>query len=141
LGQAGGAAALNLALVLGALAFAGSLEGYWTNAGQSVVVRISDCENGMFCGNVVTATDKARADARRGGTENLIGTRLLSGVAAQRSGGWRGTLFVPDLNRRSTAELRLLDENRLRIRGCAVGKILCRSQVWYRIAPPTNPSE
>jgi uncharacterized protein (DUF2147 family) len=55
------------------------LEGQWRNPKGSVVVKVEQCGN-AYCGIVVRASDKARANARKGGTANLVGTRILSGL-------------------------------------------------------------
>jgi len=119
---------------------AAGLAGHWTNRSQSVVVVITDCGGGGMCGEVAWATEKAKADARHGGTSQLVGTELMRGFVAMGPERWKGRLFVPDLNRSARAEISLLDENRLRIRGCAVGRLLCRSQTWSRVqALPPAP--
>jgi uncharacterized protein (DUF2147 family) len=106
------------------------------NERQSVVIQISECGDAALCGKVVSATDKARDDARRGGTDNLVGAELMSGFVEVRPGRWKGRLFIPDLNRSSGAEIALLEGNRLRVRGCAVGGMICRSQIWSRMPGP-----
>jgi len=111
-----------------------TLEGQWTNERQSVVVSIAPCRGGeAMCGVVSSASEKAKADARRGGTPDLLGVELLHEFILADQNRWSGTLFVPDLNKRSKAQIVKLDEDRLRIRGCLVGRMLCRSQVWTRV--------
>lgn len=107
--------------------------GEWSNKDGSVIVAINPCGDAL-CGTVKSASEKAQVDARRGGTEKLIGTEVLTKFVPVRSGRWRGVVFVPDRNLRSKAELIQLDADRLRIRVCAVGRILCKSQVWQRTA-------
>lgn len=113
-----------------------TLSGYWTNESRTVVVLVAPCAATAFCGTVQSASDKAQADARRGGTANLIGTELLHEFVQVGTARWRGTLFVPDLNKRTKAEIIQVDPDRLRIRGCAVGRIVCRSQLWTRAQTP-----
>jgi uncharacterized protein (DUF2147 family) len=108
--------------------------GYWTNESASVVVLIAPCGDNAWCGTVQSASKKAQADTRRGGTSELVGTELLHHFRPVAPGRWKGRLFIPDLNRRSSAEIRQLDANRLEVRGCAIGHLLCRSQVWARAA-------
>ncbi|HET9354555.1 MAG TPA: DUF2147 domain-containing protein [Sphingomicrobium sp.] len=106
-------------------------EGRWTNPQGSVTVVISACGE-AWCGTVVEASAKAKADAARGGTANLVGTQLMSGFTAAGEGKWKGRLFVPDINFRARAELRMIDQDRLSVRGCMAGKLLCKSQTWTR---------
>jgi len=114
---------------------ASPIEGQWANPGGSVVVAIAPCGE-AFCGTVVSASDKANADARKGGVNELVGTELLSGFVAAGNGQWKGRLFVPDLKKRTRAQLRQLSSDKLRISGCTVGGIICKSQIWTRIVSP-----
>ena len=107
------------------------LEGNWSNPSGSVITTIAPCGDAM-CGRVQWASDKAIADARRGGTSTLVGTELLSGLTQKGEGRWRGRIFVPDMQKRSTVELRQTGPDQIRVTGCAVGRILCKSQVWIR---------
>lgn len=110
---------------------AGTPEGRWVHPNGSVTVAISECGE-AWCGTVVSASDKAKADAAKGGTKALVGTQLMSGFTPAGEGKWKGRLFVPDINFRARAELRLLDANRLSVRGCMAGRMLCKSQTWTR---------
>jgi uncharacterized protein (DUF2147 family) len=107
-------------------------EGRWENPGRSVIIAIAPCGN-EHCGIVEWASEKAEADARRGGTDPLVGAQLLSGLHSRSPGRWTGKLFIPDLNKRSKADLRWLGPDRLKVTGCAVGGILCKSQLWTRV--------
>lgn len=109
------------------------LEGHWTNPGRSVIISITPCSD-TFCGRVEWASEKAKADARKGGTDPLIGAELLKEIVPDGQGRWSARLFVPDVNKTSKAELRLLGRDLLKVRGCAVGRVICRSQVWTRMA-------
>ena len=118
-------------LLLAALFAEGTPEGRWTNPQGSVTVAIAACGE-AWCGTVVEASTKARADAAKGGTANLVGAQLMSGFIGAGDGKWKGRLFVPDINFRARAELRMIDRNRLSVRGCMAGKMLCKSQTWTR---------
>ena len=123
-----------LILLAALLADGPSPEGRWTNPSGSVTIAIDSCASAL-CGTVVAASDKAKADAARGGTKTLVGTQLLSGFTAAGPSKWRGRLFVPDLNKRPRATIQMLGASQLKVTGCAVGRVACRSQVWTRAAP------
>lgn len=123
---------LLLLLALAGQAAPDPLVGYWTNRSGSVVVLIAPCGDGAWCGTVQYASDKARMDAARGGTPNLVGTELMHKFVEVAPGRWKGSLFVPDLKTHPKAELSLLDDSRLNVRGCAVGRLLCKSETWTR---------
>ena len=108
------------------------LEGRWSNPNGSVVISINPC-NASLCGRVEWASEKAIADARKGGTDPLIGAELLSEIVPHGEGRWKTRLFVPDLNKTSKAELRLLGLDQLKVTGCLVGRVGCKSQIWTRV--------
>jgi uncharacterized protein (DUF2147 family) len=108
------------------------LEGHWRNPSESVIIFIARCGE-FLCGEVDWASEKAMEDARKGGTDPLVGARLLSDIAPRGEDRWRARLFVPDLNKRSKVELRLSGLDQLEVKGCLVGHIVCKSQVWQRV--------
>lgn len=118
-------------LLLAAWLADGTPEGRWTHPNGSVTVAIAACGE-AWCGTVVEATAKAKADAAKGGTTDLVGTQLMTGFLPAGEGKWKGRLFVPDINFRARAELRLIGPDRLSVRGCMAGKMLCKSQTWTR---------
>ena len=107
------------------------VEGRWRNPSGSVIISITPC-NQLFCGWVQWASDKAVADARKGGTDPLVGAELLSDIVPRGESRWSARLFVPDLNKTSKVELRLLGLDQLKVTGCVVGRVVCKSQVWTR---------
>lgn len=107
------------------------IEGRWKNPSGRVTVLIEAC-GAALCGSVVSAAESAKADARRGGTTNLVGTQLMTGFKPAGPGEWRGRMFVPDINHRSNAELRLIGDSQLKVTGCMVGRMICKSQMWTR---------
>lgn len=108
-----------------------ALEGSWRNPSGSVIISITSCGESL-CGRVQWASDKAMADARKGGTDPLVGAELLSEIVPKGEGRWKARLFLPDVNKRSKGELRQLGLDQLKVTGCAVGRLLCKSQVWTR---------
>ena len=120
-----------IALATMIAADAGSIEGRWKNPSGSVIVAIDACGE-AYCGTVDWASDKAKADARRAGTDPVVGTQLMSGFTAAGAGRWKGRLFVPDLKKRSKAELRIIGLGQLKVTGCAVGRMICKSQLWTK---------
>lgn len=107
--------------------------GTWRNSQNSVHVRVEPCGQRM-CGVVVWANEKARADAARGGTPNLVGATLFKDFRLQKPGLWRGKVFVPDIGKTFSGTIELVDATHLKGIGCLVGRIGCKSQSWTRIA-------
>jgi uncharacterized protein (DUF2147 family) len=111
-----------------------SIDGQWRSPGGNSIIAIAPC-GGSLCGTVVWASDKAKQDARKG-TDQLIGTQLLTNLQQRSEGRWQGKLFVPDQNIRATAKLQLIGAQQLKVSGCALGKTLCRSELWTRTDEP-----
>ena len=126
------------ALILFAVAVPASaqaaLEGKWRNPKGSVVVQVAPCGS-AYCGTVVDASAKAKATARKGGTPNLIGTRILSNLRRAGNGTFRGQAFDPKRNIRAPATIRVLGPDAIEVEGCAIaGMLLCKEQRWTRVS-------
>ena len=115
-----------------ALASAQALEGQWANPKRSVIVQVERC-GPAYCGRVVEASEKAKANARKGGTPNLIGTQILSGLLPMGDGKFRGKAFVPKRNIHATATVRQLSDDVMQVQGCVLGGLLCDSERWTRV--------
>ena len=112
----------------------GALMGQWKNPKGSVTVRLGACGNAI-CGVVVDATEKAKASARKGGTPNLIGTRILTGLRPAGEGRFKGQAFDPKRNIRAPATVRLVGPDAIEVRGCAIaGMFICKEQRWTRVS-------
>ena len=110
-----------------------ALEGHWTNPKHSVVVKVAPCGGG-YCGTVIQASTKAKATARKGGTPNLVGTQILSGLRPDGKGTYKGQAFDPKRNIRAPATIRLLNPSTLMVKGCVLRGIICKEQRWTRIS-------
>ena len=102
------------------------------NPQNSVHVRIHPCGK-TRCGTVVWANAKAKADSARGGTPNLVGTELFREFREVSPKVWKGKVFVPDINRVFTGTGTIKDKDTIVARGCLLGKIGCKSEVWKRV--------
>jgi uncharacterized protein (DUF2147 family) len=110
-----------------------ALDGKWRNPKGTVVVRVARCGE-SYCGTVVQASAKARDSARKGGTPNLVGTRILSDLRATGDGTFRGRAFDPKRGIRAPATIRLLSPSTLSVRGCVLGGMICKEQRWTRVS-------
>lgn len=126
--------AIIASLVLAAApASAQALEGQWTNYKKNVVVQVERCGT-AYCGRVVQATEKAKAKARKGGTANLVGTQILTGLVPTGQGKFRGRAFVPKRNIHATATVRQVSDDVMQVQGCILGGLLCDNERWTRVA-------
>jgi uncharacterized protein (DUF2147 family) len=126
------AASITTALPVAAMAQS-TLQGHWKNPKGSVIVRLGPCGSSI-CGTVINASEHAKETARNGGTPNLIGTRILSGLRPTGDGTFKGQVFDPKRNLRAPATVRLEGPDALEVRGCAIaGMLLCKEQRWTRV--------
>lgn len=105
----------------------------WHNPGNSVHVRLRPCGQDKMCGTVIWASEKAKADARRGGTEQLIGENLFREFRRVGEGRYKGKVFVPDLNRTFSGQMKLQGGSMIG-KGCVLAGLICKSQTWTRIS-------
>lgn len=124
-------AALALAGLSAPAAAATPVEGRWANPKKSVIIEVAPCGQ-AYCGTVVWATERAKANARKGGTRNLIGTRLITGARPTGDGTYKGRGFVPKQNIHAPATVRIAGGNTLIVKGCALG-FICKEQRWTRV--------
>jgi len=115
-----------------ASASAQALEGQWTNYKKNVVVQVERC-GAAYCGRVVQASAKAQEKARKGGTPNLVGTQILSGLMPIGGGKFRGRAFVPKRNIHATATVRQISDDVMQVQGCVLGGLLCDNEKWTRV--------
>ncbi len=126
-----GLAALSLVAVSTPAAASSPFEGRWANPKKSMIIQVAPC-GPAYCGTVVWATEKAKANARKGGTMNLIGTRLITGVKPTGKGTFKGRGFVPKQNITAPATIRVAGPNTMMVKGCALG-LICKEQRWTRV--------
>ena len=129
-------AALGLALATGAQSQApapeASVFGLWRNPKGSVEVDIRPC-GANACGTIVWANAKAKEDARKAGTKELIGLQVFRDLRQDQSGAWRGRVFAPDMGMTFSGTARLVGAQNLRAKGCVLAGIICKSQLWTRV--------
>ncbi|QKS02275.1 DUF2147 domain-containing protein [Sphingomonas sp. CL5.1] len=109
-----------------------ALTGTWRNDSGSVRIRIAPCGQGL-CGRVVAASEKAVADAARGGTDRLIGTELFHDFRREDDGLWYGQVYVPDIGQTFDGTLELVDHDTIVGKGCLFAGFGCKTQSWKRV--------
>ena len=123
-------------LLLAQAAPAQSIDGRWINPDKSVIIQIAPCGEAR-CGTVEWASAEAQADAHKNAPK-LIGASLLTDLEPKTATQWRGRLFVPDRNIRAAAKINVVGPDQIKVAGCALGGLLCDSQLWNRTAE-THP--
>ena len=105
--------------------------GRWINPRGSVMVETQPC-GVHLCGRVSWASPEALQDARDAGIQSLIGIELLQDYSRSSSGIWHGRVYVPDMGRTFFSTIDLKSPDTLRISGCILGGLICKSQIWRR---------
>lgn len=126
------AAVLAVFAAQGASARGEGVEGVWSNPKGSVQVKTGSCGD-RLCGVVVYASQKAQADAKKAGAEPLIGTTLLRGYRANGTAQWAGQVYIPDRKASYYSTIQLVDAQTLKVSGCILGGLICKSQMWHRV--------
>lgn len=106
--------------------------GLWSNPKGTLQVRTRRC-GATLCATVVGASARAQAKAAAAGVPALIGTELFSNYRPDGDGDWIGTLYIPDKGRRVSSKLETNAGRSLKVSGCLIGRLLCKSQTWTRV--------
>ncbi len=107
-------------------------EGVWRNPRDSVHIELKSCGE-QVCGYVVWASERAKTVARRAGPIPLVGRQLMRDFVVGPDHIGRGKVLVPDLNATFSGTAERTGPNTLKARGCLLGGVLCKSQIWTRI--------
>lgn len=115
--------------------------GTWTTPEGKARVKIADCGGGL-CATVIAlkeptdANGKAKLDgknadeAKRG--RPIVGISLLSGMKPE-GGQWRGQIYNPEDGKTYKAYMTEQGGDSLKIQGCALGGLVCKTQIWKRV--------
>lgn len=106
--------------------------GVWRNRSNTYHLKAHFCGEAM-CATVVWANEKARADARKGGSPELVGMQLFRDFRPDKKGVWRGKVFVPDLNKTVSGVASMPDRDTLLGKGCVAGGLICKTKTLIRV--------
>ena len=108
------------------------LQGEWRNTKNTVHLRVAPC-GAALCGTVSWAADQQRADARKGSGKELVGSQLLRELKPDGDDTWRGKIYIPDVNTTASATVVQMSPVLIRVSGCTLFGLACRTQHWHRI--------
>lgn len=124
----------SMALAAATMSTAGAaqapVEGLWRNPSGTAIIRIAPC-GGMLCGTVAWASERGQREVAAHAPK-VVGTTVLTGLRA-RGDRWHGSLYIPDDNITVSAKLQLVGPRQMKLTGCAIAGLICRSQVWNRV--------
>ena len=111
------------------------VEGSWKNPIGSAIIQIAPCGD-TLCGKVVWASARGQREVAKN-TSNVVGTTVLTNLKYAR-GHWAGSLYVPDDNIHVSAKLQLIGDGRMKLTGCGLMGLICRTQIWTRADGPLS---
>ena len=116
-------------LMSGSLAYAeGEFLGKWntekSEAGAWLTVDIQACGD-RLCGTIV--------DAHEVKDSSIVGTEMIKGMKKKSDTSYsKGKIYAPDTKKWYKSKMKLKGEDTLKVSGCVLGGVICRSQTWTR---------
>ncbi|MEM1005599.1 MAG: DUF2147 domain-containing protein [Pseudomonadota bacterium] len=110
------------------------VDGLWKTApgdtGGYLHVSISQCGSAI-CGTIDSAFD-AQGDQQLD-YENL-GKQIIWDMVPEGGGQYdSGKIWAPDRGKTYSSKMTLESQNKLTVKGCAAGGLICRGQTWTRV--------
>ena len=134
------AAAMGLAALTDAPAYAGDPAGVWTAAEGKSRVRVAPCGKNI-CGNVAWLREpndddgKPKLDKQNSNTalrtRPILGVPILLSMAPDGTDKWKGSIYNAEDGKTYAATFTLTSANSAQVQGCVAG-IFCKSQTWSR---------
>ena len=130
------------ALGVASPALAADPHGVWLTEPGTSRIRIADC-GGALCGAIVwlkdpndaeTANprlDKFNADASKR-SRPLMGVTIVIGMKPAGTDKWSGQVYNAEDGKTYTGSVTMQGANALKLEGCALAGLLCKSQTWTR---------
>lgn len=121
------------------------LSGTWLTEDKSTHVVFQSC-GAADCGKVVWLKEPMDPDTGQAWRDKfnsdesqkrrpLMGLTIASGLKPSGAGRWEGAIYNPDDGKTYSGEVQLVGQDRLQLKGCAFGGLVCESEVWSRISP------
>ena len=135
--------AVATSLVAASSAFAADISGVWSTQDGASRVRLAPCGKAI-CGTIISlkepndpATgkpklDKYNQDASKRGRP-VVGIELVTGMKPNSAQDrWDGSLYNPKDGNTYKGSLIARDPLTLKLQGCVMGGLVCRSETWTR---------
>ena len=120
------------------------LEGLWLTENKRSVIEVYDCMKGL-CGDIYwiieggMQTDAKNPDALKRNTP-MCGLPILWGFEKESETEWEsGNIYKADDGDTYSANMELLSENKLKVRGYMGISLLGKSQTWTRVNAEDYP--
>src|SRR5262249_36328312 len=121
--------------------FAADPTGTWLTEEGKATVRVADC-GGALCGTILAlkepndASGKPKVDKNNAAagqrSRPSSGVQIGPGVNADGTNKWSGQIYNPEDGKTYNRSVTLPTANTLKIQGCMLGGILCKTNTWTR---------
>jgi uncharacterized protein (DUF2147 family) len=116
--------------------------GTWYTEQQRAQIRIAKCDD-TLCGTIVALKEPIDPDTGQPQTDTenedatmrsrpVIGIKIVIGMKPSGANKWSGQLYNAEDGKTYTGSLTITGANSLKVEGCIMGGLLCRSQIWMR---------
>lgn len=132
----------------GTTAAAGELAGIWATSDGEAHVEFVSCDSGQ-CANIVwlqepqstidgkPKRDRNNPDASLRGRP-IMGLSILTEIQARPEGGWYAESYNPKDGETHDITLQQVDGGNLKLTGCALGGLICKSFIWRPVVAGAN---
>jgi uncharacterized protein (DUF2147 family) len=110
----------------------GAFNGTWRNPRDTVHLELHPC-GAQICGIVIWASDASKKAAARFSKVDIVGQQLFRDFTVGEDGLARGKVYVPDLGMTFKGAAQHIDADTIKVKGCVIGNMICKSQVWKRL--------
>lgn len=95
-----------------------------SDTGSSMAVEIFDCD-GKLCGKAVDVFDAPNRDS--------VGLEIIKNMRKKSDTSFnKGKIYAPDTKKWYKSKMSLQSDDKLKVSGCVLGGVICRSQTWTR---------
>ena len=130
-------------LALATAAGAADPIGTWYTEDRLAQVRISPCGDAL-CGSIVALKNPIDPDTGRPQTDDenedpakrsrpLMGVQILIAMKPSGADKWSGQIYNAEDGKTYGGSIAIVGPNNLKVEGCIMGGLLCRSQIWIRV--------
>ncbi|MGO8954268.1 MAG: DUF2147 domain-containing protein [Rhodomicrobium sp.] len=134
-----GALAAGLCLMLGlaspAFASAEDAIGTWRDTQTGATTQIYSCGGGICVKILIPSKEHARDNynpnpALKG--RSMVGVTIMSGASKAGADRWKGRLYNSEDGDTYTGYITVTGRNEVKLEGCVLGGIICKSRIWRR---------
>jgi uncharacterized protein (DUF2147 family) len=131
------AASLLLSLTLPATSFAAADDavGTWKDTETGAICQIYSCGGGICIKVVRPSRDHEKDDNNPNPSlkgRSMAGVVIMTGASKSGEDRWKGKLYNGEDGSTYTGYVVVNSKNEVKLEGCVLGGIICKSRIWHR---------